>query len=300
MEFNFYQISKIIEIFSKNQALFIGSTIGLDYLTDYDKFILKLNGIDLENIQQLNDIQRMFYFGIYSGMLGGNNAFKKKQDDFEEWLKIEMNRPLSFQKKKALDFIKLRAFNDISGLGNKIVGKLNNKILTANLATQNRLRNDIKKKTIEAFNENKNAQQLASILRELTGDWARDFSRIADYVLQEAYAHGRMEQIKEMYGDDCKVYKQTFPGVCKHCEKNYGSPGEEPIIYTVDELLANGDNIGRSEQLPVVGPAHPWARSILHPIPEGYIWSDEMKRFVPSRQTHGVKRNSKVKVTITE
>ena len=46
MNFNIFQIQKIIEIFSKNQAVFIGSTLGIDYLTDYDKFILKLNGIE--------------------------------------------------------------------------------------------------------------------------------------------------------------------------------------------------------------------------------------------------------------
>ena len=41
------------------------------------------------------------------------------------------------------------------------------------------------------------------------------------------------------------------------------------MIYKLKDILKNGTNIGRKEQLPVVGPAHPWSRSILHPKPKG-------------------------------
>ncbi|MEO6683452.1 MAG: hypothetical protein ABIN48_11585 [Ginsengibacter sp.] len=300
MIFDINKIQAIIDIFRRNQAVFIGSTLGIEYLSDYDKFLLKLNGIDINKIEHINDIERMFYFGIYSAILGGNNSFKKSNKQFDDWFQGELERPLSFQKKQALTFIKNRAFTDISGLGNRIVGKMNNQILSASIVTQNKIRNKVKKASIKAFEENKTPQQLASILRELTGDWARDFSRIADYVMQESYAHGRVEQIMEMYGDDTLVYKQTFPGVCKHCEKNYGSPGMKPIVFDIADLAKNGDNIGRKDQLPVIGPAHPWARSILHPVPDNTEWSDTLKRFVPKRNTKGIKRTSRVKVTITE
>jgi hypothetical protein len=300
MNFNIFQIQKMIEIFSKNQAMFIGSTLGIDYLTDYDKFLLKLNGVDIDNLDTISDIQKMFYFGMYSGLIGGNKSFKVKRKDFDKWFTKELTQPLSLQKKVALDFIKNRTFNDITGLGNRVSNKYTNKILTASISQRNLLKNKIKTATISAFKENKNQQQLASILRELTGEWARDFSRIADYVLQEAYAHGRLAQIIDTYGADTLVYKQTFPGVCKHCEKNYGKPGEHPEVYKIQDLLKNGNNIGRSEQLPVVGQAHPWARSILHPIPANSVWDNAEKQFILVRNTQGVKRTSKVKITITD
>lgn len=299
MNFNIFQIQKIIEIFSKNQALFIGSTLGIDYLSDYDKYLLKLNGIDLDSISKMTEIEQMFYFGIYSEFLGGNKSFKSKRSNFSSWFEKELKKPLSTQKKSALEFLKNRTYNDISGLGNRITNKFTNQVLTASLSQQNLLKNKIKVATVKAFKENKNQQQLASILRELTGDWARDFSRIADYIMQEAYAYGRLSQIIETYGEDCLVYKQTFPQCCKDCEKNYGMPGEYPEVYTIQDLMKNGNNIGRKEQLPVVGQAHPWARSILHPIPPNSKWDANKKQFVLVRNTQGVKRNSKVKVTIT-
>jgi hypothetical protein len=300
MYFNSKQIQKMIEIFSKNQAVFIGSTLGLDYLSEYDKFILKLNGIDLKDINVTNDIQRMFYFGMYSEYLGGNRSYKSSRKEFDRWMNNEMKKPMSTQKKVALDFIKTRNYNDLSGLGSRYANNLTNKVLSLNLQEQALLKQKMTSATVTAFEQNKTAQQLASILRDLTEDTARDFSRIADYTMQEAYAHGRVAQIIETYGEDSLVYKQTFPGVCKHCEANYGTPGQKPVIYTLPELMANGTNIGRSEQLPVVGPAHPWARSILHPIPVNSVWSDEKNQFILVRNTQGVKRNSKVKITITE
>jgi hypothetical protein len=171
--------------------------------------------------------------------------------------------------------------------------------LTASTAEQNKIRKKIKKKSIEAYEKGKSKQWLASELRAMTEDWARDFSRMADYILQEAYGFGRAQQILEDYGPDAKVYKQTFPGVCKPCLGNYGVPGEKPIIYELDELISNGNNIGKKEQEPVVGPAHPWARSILHVVPPNSEWDDNAKRFVVKRNKRGVKRTSKVKINIS-
>lgn len=300
MNFNIHQIQKMIEIFSKNQAVFIGSTLGTKYLSDYDKFLLKLNGIDPDVLEMVHDIDKMFYFGMYAEMIGKNRSFKVKKKDFESWFEKELTKPLSIQKQAALDFLNERTYNDITGLGNRIINKLTNEVLTASLAERDLLRNKIKDATTKAFEKNQNAQQLASTLREITQDWGKDFSRISDYVMQEAYGYGRLAQIVDTYGEDCKVYKQTFPGVCTHCEKNYGTPGEEPVIYTIKELMDNGTNIGRKEQLPVVGQAHPWARSVLHPVPPNSKWDSETKQFVLVRNTQGVKRNSKVKITITK
>lgn len=299
MKFKTKQIQKIIEILSKNQAVFIGSTIGIEYLTDYDKFLLKLNGIDIDDLDSISEIEKMFYFGIYSAYLGGNKSYKAKRQDFEKWFKKEIEKPKSIQQKAALDFLKQRAFTDISGLGNKITNKVNNQFITANVSTRNLLVKKVKKTSIKALKEGNNQQKLASMLREITEDWARDFSRISDYIMQEAYAYGRLAQIIDAYGEDVNVYKQTFPKCCKDCEKNYGVPGEEPKIYTIQELLDNGTNIGRKDQLPVIGQAHPWARSILHAIPPNSEWSDSAKRFVIKRNTQGVKRKSKAKITIT-
>lgn len=299
MKFNTFQIKKIIEVINKNTAVFIGSNLGIEYMSDYDKYLLKLYGIDLDSIQTMNQIEQMFYFGIYSSMIGGKKSFRVKRADFEDWFQKELQKPISTQRKATLDFIKQRAFTDITGLGNRVTGSLNNKILTASIQERNKVRRQIAKISKKGIKEGYNQAKMSQIMRQVTEDWARDFSRISDYILQETYAWGRLAQIVETYGEDCKVYKQTFPGVCKHCEANYGTPNEEPIVYSIDELIQNGTNIGRKEQLPVVGQAHPFARSILHAVPPNSEWDNVKKQFVVKRNTQGVKRTSRAKITIT-
>lgn len=299
--FDIKDIWKMIDIIKRNQALFIGTQLGLEYLSDYDKILLQSYGIDPDTFaDQIGDIERAYYFGMMAQTLGGKKSFKTKPDDFDEWFANQLAKPQSTTKINGLKHLKNRAYTDLSGLGNKITNKFSQRILTANAAEQNKIRKEIKKKSIEAYEKGKTKQWLASELRAITEDWARDFSRMADYILQEAYGFGRAQQILEDYGPDAKVYKQTFPGVCKPCEKNYGTPGEKPIIYELSDLIANGNNIGKKEQEPVVGPAHPFARSILHVVPANSEWDNDSKRFVVKRNNRGVKRKSKVKVNISE
>jgi hypothetical protein len=297
--FNISDIWRMIDLIKLNHTVFIGTQLGLEYLSDFDKTILIANGIDPDDLSlQMSDIERAYYFGVMAQILGGNKSFKTTKKQFDEWFLNELTKPQSITRKEGLKYLKNRAYTDISGLGNKISGKYSQRILTANLQQQNILLDKVKKRSIEAYDKNKTKRWLASELRKDTQDWSRDFSRIADFVMQEAYAMGRAAQILEDFGDDAQVYKQTFPGVCKHCEKNYGSPGEEPIIYKLKDLIANGNNIGKKEQDPVVGPAHPWARSILHVVPKNSIWDKQKKEFVVQRNTSGIKRKSKVKIKI--
>ena len=300
MNFSIKQIYKIIEIIEKNQAVFIGSKLGLEYLSPSQRRLLKKNGIDLTKFKgKMSEIDMSFYFGMMAQAMGGLKSFKVTKKNFQSFFRKKVNQPNNKQRKAQLEYIKKRAAIDINGLGNKVTGVLQQSILTASVADRNKRRKAIKEKSVEAIDRNWTAQQLASELRHATGDWARDFSRIADFILQESYGFGRAQQIIEDFGEDAMVYKQTFPGVCKPCKDNYGLPGMEPVVYKLSDLLDNGNNIGRKDQLPVAGNAHPWARSILHHIPENSKWDASKKKFVIQRDTHGVKRKSKVKVKIT-
>jgi hypothetical protein len=302
MTFSIKQIQQMMEIIKINQAVFIAGQIGFEYLSTDEKNLLKKIGLTDKTFKLgISDIDKSYYFGMMSFLLEEGDSYKTTEKEFDVWYKDKLKKKSkSISKDVGLKHLKDRAYVDLSGLGNKVSTKISNTILTVNQRERNKIKDKVKTKTIEAFEENKTQQWLASELKAITEDWARDFSRIANYTLQEAYGVGRAAQIQEDYGDEAEVYKQTFPGVCKHCLKNYGAPGEKPKIYKLEELKANGDNIGRPEQIPVVGPAHPWARSILHVIPKGAVWSDEQKRFVIVRDTKGVKRTSKVKITITK
>jgi hypothetical protein len=298
--FTLEQIWQMIDIIKRNQAVFIGSQLGLEYLSPSDIIMLQALGINTEDFEDvMSEIDKSYYFGMMAQSLGGNKSYKVNNKIFDKWFTKRLNQPKSISQKAGLDHLKNRAFIDLSGLGNKVANNFSNTILMANQKQRLEIADKIKTESIKAFKDRKSQAWLASELKRITEDWARDFSRISNYILQEAYGFGRAQQILEDYGDDAQVYKQTFPGVCKQCLKNYGVPGEKPIIYKLKDLIANGNNIGKKDQEPVVGPAHPWARSILHVVPENSEWDDDLKRFVIKRNTQGVKRTSKVKVTIT-
>ncbi len=300
MIFSVKQIQKIIEIIDKNQAVFIGSQLGFKYLTPYQKIVLKSYGIEPDKFKNIiSEIDRVFYFGMMAQTLGGLKSFKVKDSEFEKWFRKKYREENNVIKDRALEYVKSRAFSDLTNLGERVKNNLSNRIHKSSVGEIIDLDKEAQKKTEKAIEKNKTIQELASELQTVTSDWSKDFSRMADFIMQEAYGLGRAQQISDDHGGNVDVYKQTFPGVCEPCIKNYGLPGQEPKIYKLKELLANGNNIGRREQIPVVGNAHPWARSILHVIPEGSEWDNDKKKFVLKRNTQGVKRSSKVKVKIT-
>ena len=107
-------IQKIMEVINKNTSIFIYNNLGVGLLSDYQKFILKKNGIDIEDLDKISKIEKAFYFGIFAQTLGGNKSFKAKKKDFSKWLDLELQKPLSTKKKVALDFVKNKAYVAIS------------------------------------------------------------------------------------------------------------------------------------------------------------------------------------------
>ena len=105
---------------------------------------------------------------------------------------------------------------------------------------------------------------MASEIGHATGDWERDFLRIAYYVLHNAYNYGRARTIFRDYGEDAEVYFNVLKGACKHCMELYLTDPDDiespPKIFKLKDVLANGNNIGRkvADWLPTISPIHPY------------------------------------------
>ena len=163
-----------------------------------------------------------------------------------------------------------------------------------------------------AIKERKGVQEVVSQIGKMQGNWDRDFGRIADFVLHTAFDEGRSLNIGKTRGAQALVYKDVYAGACKHCIKAYLTGGimSEPKIFKLDQLQANGTNVGRKvdEYLPVIGPLHPWCRCTLMRTPSEFtledhnkgIWIWNGQDFVRDLQKYQrkVKRSSKVKVTV--
>lgn len=302
MLFTISQLTKIASILDKTHILFIGSQLGSSVLSDDDKIVLKRNGIDVDLLPKTGKVDTLFKFGVLAESLGKKGLSKLSFERIKEIIEKEQYIPLTNQQEFALKSIRGRAYSDIKKLSGKINSDISNVITEQErqeILKRNRL---IRKEARKAIASNMTVSQLSSELGKKTGDWSRDFDRISDYVLHEAFDMGKAMSVLEREGSGAKVYKEVYPGACIHCQSLYltAGIGSKPILFNIEELISNGTNIGRKTKQwkAVVGPTHPWCRCELVNLPDGYDWSPEMRMFVPVRISR-VKRKSRVKITIS-
>lgn len=297
------QIKSIFGIIDKFHTVFISTHVGVDYLTDEQKFTLKKAGIDLSTFTKAELIDNAFKFGMLSNMLQatGNNS-KLSYKKFLTFLE-KNNLPLTADEKFALDAVKQQCYGDITGLGNKVRQDVNNIIIKHSNAQKFKMEASINKLAQTAISERQTLNKLSSELGHLTKDWSRDFDRISDYIMHSAYQHGRAQNLFKNYGDDVEVYFTVYPKACKHCIRIYltGDIGSEPIVFKLKDVLGNGNNIGVKsiDWKASVNPIHPWCRCTLTVKPPNSVWDSATQRFILIRNTHGVKRKSKVKVSVS-
>ena len=80
-------------------------------------------------------------------------------------------------------------------------------------------------------------------------------------------------------------------------------PTSEPIVYKLDDIIANGNNIGRkaADYLPTIPPVHPYCRCTINHKRKGYLWDASLRSFsvapkyiAKNKKLQGVKLNIKV------
>jgi hypothetical protein len=283
--------------------LFIAQNLGTQYVPP--DVLKQLNKIGFSEKKILSYPDLAFHFGMLSAYLKEDEV---KKFDFRKLKQAVMANkyvPLSESEKFAVSMAEQRAVEGITGLGNRVSSNIRSLIIEASQAEKRKLEKLIKNKAKQAIVKRQTAKQFASNIARLSGDWERDFERIADFVFHEAYDNGRALYISKAKGDDSKVYKRVHAEVCETCFRLYikNRKTGEPRIFELKELLSNGTNIGRKQRdwKPVVGATHPWCRCDLEYIPSGWEWSAKDKRFIPViKQTKRMKEiRSKIKVKIT-
>lgn len=296
------QIDEILEIISQFHTVFVAGNVGVDILSKQDKLALQNAGVNTAQFTT-SKIEEAFRFGILSTALTNDTVKNMDYKAFKAFVKSGKFVPLNAAEKAALDVVKRQAYGDIKGLGNRIVQQVNNTIIQVSKQQEKKMRKQIQQVAHQAIKDRISLQQFSSELGHATKDWSRDFDRIADYIMHSAYQHGRAEYLIDKYGDKVEIYFTVYNGACKHCIETYLTDGlgSEPRIFLLTDVLANGSNIGRkSDQwLPSVDPLHPWCRCTLTQKPANSKWDENLQQFVLVRNTHGVNRKSKIKVTIT-
>lgn len=309
MIFTAAQIQDIVGILQRHQLTFIAEQLGLNYLSPNDRAILTAAGVDLTKYANNQGVvQHAYLFGLLAEAIGDKRAKDMNYQQFQKFLKSGQFVPLTDEEEFVLEQVKNQSYNDISGLGSRIIQGTKNIIIRANLQQQNKIRKLIQKKAEDAVKYRQSAAKMASELGHATEDWERDWLRISYTVLQNAYNYGRARAIFRDHGEDAEVYFDVLKGACKHCKELYlTDPGDEnsqPIIFKLKDIIANGNNIGRkvADYLPTISPVHPYCRCSVRYHDPNMEWDSttlsftKPKKFVPkNKKLQGIKLNIKVK-----
>lgn len=298
------QIEEILKIIDKYQLLFIGQHVGVDMLTPTDKSILRSYGIDVDKLKKESQVEHAFKFGLLSSSLSQKDAKKLDYPSFVKFLESGRFVPLTTRENDSLNALKHHAYKDITGLGNKIKEGWSRVHIEADQKQRAKYEKIVQNAAEKTLRNRGSVRDMVSELGHATGDWSRDFGRISDFVLHSAFDQGRAASIERQEGPSALVYKDVYPGACRHCIKHYltNGIGSQPKVFKLSELQANGTNVGKKvdDWQPVLGPLHPWCRCTLEAVPAGYEWNDETQSFsTPIKNfQRKVQRKSKVKIKI--
>lgn len=306
MRFTPNQIETIRQLIEQQSVVFIATSLGPDFLSDYERKLLRSYGLDVNKIyQQYTDpILQNFHFGILSSILPDQKAKKVRFKDVVDFIQSGNHLPLNEYERAVVDSIKGQSLKDIKDLNGRIFNDINGIIAQEHRNDRHYYEEVIRKEMQEGIVNRETAAEIVQALGNKTGDWSRQWGRMVEYISHSAINEGRAAVYKRRSKDnDPLVYKTVFEHACKHCIKAYltNGIGSAPKIFRLSELEANGTNIGRKQVdwKPVVESHHPFCRCLLHHLEEGMEWSDEKKDFVwPEDYEYKpkVKRKSKVKL----
>lgn len=291
------QIQEVMTIIDKHHGLFISANVGTDYLSQYERRVMLDAGIDLDKFKgKRGKVDEAYAFGMLTVAIGDSRAKGMNYKDFKKFVASKNYMPLTTKENAAIDYLKYQTHSDVQNLNNKVKSDMNTILVHQEKVTHANLGDVTRDAAIRAVEMRGSVRDMVSEMGEKTGMWESNLGRIAEYTLHNAYEEGRGAQIEKEYGKDGLVYKDVYPGACKHCIRLYltSGIGSKPVIFKLDELKANGSNVGRKVDswVATLGPLHPYCRCTVNEVPAGYVWDDKENKFVYGKP---VIKNEKVR-----
>ena len=299
------QLEVIEKIFERQTALFIGRSLGPEFLSTSEKKTLQGMGIDLDELyKRYNDpVLQNFHLGMLTGALPEARTKKLNFNELVKYISSGKHIPLNEREKATINSVKSQSLRDIKSINGRIFNDVNGIIAQEHRNDRETYEKVIRGEIERGIAERRTTSSIVQELGKKTGDWSRQWGKMVEYVSHQAFDEGRAAIYKKRGGEEALVFKQPYAGACKHCIRLYltGGIGSKPKVFKLSELESNGTNIGRKSEswLPVVGSTHVHCRCTLHYLEPGQEWDEEKKRFVIQKEERKPKINRKpVKVRI--
>ena len=286
-----YELQQIIEDY--HQA-FIAGTVGPETLPPGQVKRLIDAGILPEDLQHtfvptdkvlppatMNAIEDAYRYGH---VLSASRTYEERKRTYgityDQFVSTYAPKvPNGPNEKHAIEWAKHSAATEIKGLGNKVASDFSTIAIEADKDLRRRYEGVIRDSVSENIQRQETVQQLASDLGHKTGDWSRDFKRIAATEKHKAMQEGIVTGLVKRYGDpdDIRVAKMPNPDACPHCLRLHKHRDGRLRIFQLSELVENGSNVGRkaANWQATVGPVHPWCGCDLIHVPEGWDFNED-------------------------
>jgi len=289
MIFTNKQINEIIQSIRNLHWLFIAESLGVDLVPEDMVPVLKNIGFKEAEINSYPEL--LFQFGLLSSALKDKTVKDMTFNQLKSFVKRGKILPLTENERYMIKLIESRLTDSVIGLGNKVASDVRNILTEKELKNRGKYGEIIRKQIKHSLKTRQGQNELASELAMKTGDWNKDFSRISQFVLHEAFDNGRAAAILRSHdgnADEALVYKLVHHGACNVCNKLYNEYDNKekkikPKVFKLSELLGNGTNIGRkyNELKPIIGATHCWCRCNLLYVGDSTIYDFKEKRFRP-------------------
>lgn len=249
MIFNNEQIQEILSLVDFRFADLVWKIFGPSHLTSQDKENLKKHGIDPGSlVKKIPPYWANWMFGLLSGKL---SDYQTKQISYKDLLDYLARRQYETPSKREIEEYEMacnRTYGYLKGLGDKMKKDISSYISDSELRMRIEQERTIKEGVKRGIIERDTTKLIAAKISNQLNDWSRDWNRIVETEYQGVFNMGRVQSyMREGDGPNTLIYFDVYPAACRHCIRLYltAGIGSEPKLFTAEELIGNGTNIGR-------------------------------------------------------
>lgn len=249
MIFNNEQIQEILSLVDFRFADLVWKIFGPSHLTSQDKENLKKHGIDPGSlVKKIPPYWANWMFGLLSGKL---SDYQTKQISYKDLLDYLARRQYETPSKREIEEYEMacnRTYGYLKGLGDKMKKDISSYISDSELRMRMEQERTIKEGIKRGIVERDTTKLIAAKISNQLNDWSRDWNRIVETEYQGVFNMGRVQSyMREGDGSNTLIYFDVYPAACRHCIRLYltAGIGSEPKLFTAEELIGNGTNIGR-------------------------------------------------------
>lgn len=306
MLFNNEQIQELLSLVDFRFADLVWRIFGPNHLTSQDMGVLEKFGVNASKlVKNIPPYWANWMFGLLSGRLSDYQTKQITYNDLIEYLRRRQYETPSRREIEEYEMACNRTYGYLKGLGDKMKKDITSYISDSELRMRVEQERAIKEGMRKGVLDRETTKLIASKISNQLNDWSRDWNRIVETEYQGVFNMGRIQSyMKEGKGTETLIYFEVYPLACRHCIRLFLTDGigSKPKLFTAEELIGNGTNIGRKvgEWKPtILMPVHPFCRCLARRYIDGDIWDKEEKRFkLDPAYKRKVAPGAKVKITV--